>query len=79
MAAKTRKSLPERRAEKLSQIEKLKEQLAELQGAAAEHIGRLAVKAGLADIAIDDAALLKELEVIANKFRPADQKPPGKK
>ena len=79
MAGKTRKSLPERRAEKLSQIQKLKGQLAELQDAAAEHIGRLAVKAGLADIAIDDGALLKELETIAGKFRPADQKPAGKK
>jgi hypothetical protein len=79
MAAKTRKSLPERRAEKLSQIEKLKKQLADLQEAAAEHIGKLAIKAGLADIAIDDGALIKELEAIAGKFRPADQKPPGKK
>jgi hypothetical protein len=79
MAAKTRKSLTERRAEKIAQIEKLKEHLADLREAAAEHIGKLAVKAGLADIAIDDAALLKELETIANRFRPAEQKPPGKK
>jgi DNA-binding protein H-NS len=79
MAAKTRKSILERRAEKLSQIEKLKQQLAELQDAAADRIGRIAIKAGLADLAIDDDALLKELETIANKFRPPEQKPPGKK
>ena len=78
MAKKTRKSLVERRTEKLSQIQQLKQEIAELQQGAAERIGRMAVKAGLADLAIDDAALLKEFQALANKFRPNDQKPPGK-
>ena len=40
------KNIIERRAKKLSQMQKLKEDLDKLANQSAEHIGRLAIKAG---------------------------------
>jgi hypothetical protein len=73
-----RKNIVERRAKKLSQIQKLKEELAKLEDQAADRIGRLAVKAGLGDLELDDAELAKEFEAIASKFRDGDAKSPAK-
>ena len=41
----------------------------------AERIGKIALAAGLDDLAIDDATLKKEFEAIASKFRGFQDKP----
>jgi hypothetical protein len=70
-----RKSLGDRRAEKLAQMEALKKQLAGLDAKASEHLGKLAVRAGLADLNLDDETLLREFQTIAGRFR-GNQKEP---
>lgn len=66
----SRKSIGERRTEKLAQIEELRRELVQLDAKAAERIGKLAVKAGLADLDLDDEALTRELQALAARFRP---------
>ena len=49
-------------------------ELAELESKAAERIGKIAIAAGLGDLDIDDAAMRKEFEAIASKFRKGEAK-----
>ena len=70
-----RKTLAERRAEKLAQLDALRKELAQLENKAAERIGRIAVRAGLADLDLDDEQLTQEFAAIAAKFRPSSTKP----
>jgi hypothetical protein len=49
-----RKSLTDRRAEKLAQLDAIKRDLAALETKAGERLGKLALKAGLADLDLDD-------------------------
>ncbi len=65
-----RKSLTDRRAEKLAQLDAIKKELAALELKAGERLGRLALKAGLADLDLDDDRLLEEFRAIAGRFRP---------
>lgn len=51
------------------EIAKLHEQLKAAETREAERIGRLALKAGLGDIEIEDSDLVEALEEIAGKFR----------
>ena len=51
-----RKKANERRAEVLAALEAAKRDVAELEAKDAARIGKLAVRAGLADLDIDDAA-----------------------
>lgn len=53
------------------EIAKLQEQLKAAETKEAERIGRVALKAGLGDIEIDDADLLAAFEELAGKFRKA--------
>ncbi|CAN7615070.1 conjugal transfer protein TraC [Devosia sp. LjRoot3] len=53
------------------EIAKLQEQLKAAETKEAERIGRVALKAGLGDIEIDEADLLAALEELAGKFRKA--------
>lgn len=64
-----KKTLSDRRAEKLSQLEALKKEIADLESKAAERIGRIAVKAGIGDLEISDADLAKEFAAVVSKFR----------
>ena len=64
-----RKSLSERKADKLAELNRIKAELAELESKAAARIGKIALAAGLGDFDIDDAELRKEFEAIASKFR----------
>jgi hypothetical protein len=64
-----RKTLSERKADKLAELNRIKAELAELESKAAERIGKIAIAAGLGDLDIDDAAMRKEFEAIASKFR----------
>ena len=73
-----RKNIVERRAKKLSQIQKLKEDLSKLEDQAVDRIGRLAVKAGLGELDIGDDDLAKEFASIASKFRGGTAEPAPK-
>ncbi len=64
-----RKTLSERKADKLAELNRIKAELAELESKAAERIGKLALSVGLGDLDIEDAELRKEFEAIASKFR----------
>ena len=64
-----RKTLSERKADKLAELNRIKAELAELESKAAERIGKIAIAAGLGDLDIDDAEMRKEFEAIASKFR----------
>lgn len=60
------------RATKLrDEIAKLQDQLKQAETREAERIGRLALKAGLGDIAIADSDLVKSFEELSAKFRKA--------
>jgi hypothetical protein len=72
-----RKNIVERKSEKLSQLKKLKEEIAKLESQAVDQIGRIAIKAGLTELAIDDDLLLKEFQAIAAKFREQSKEPTG--
>lgn len=70
-----RKSLGDRRAEKLAQMEALKKQLVELDAKAGERLGKLAVRAGLADLNLDDETLVREFQALAGRFRAHSKEP----
>ena len=52
-----------------AEIIKLQERLKEAEAREAERIGRLALKAGLGEIEIDDAKLIRAFEEMAKRFR----------
>lgn len=70
-----KRTLAERKSEKLAELAKIKQQIAAMDAKSAERIGKIALAAGLDDLAIDDATLKKEFEAIASKFRGFQDKP----
>lgn len=72
-----RKTLSERKADKLADLEKLKAEIQEIERKAAERIGKIAIAAGLGDLQISDADIRKEFEAIASKFRKSETKHPA--
>ena len=64
-----RKTLIARRAGKLAQLDTLKAQIAEMEEKAAQHLGKLAVRAGLADLDLKDEELLRGFKAMAARFR----------
>ncbi|MEJ1117010.1 conjugal transfer protein TraC [Phyllobacterium sp. CCNWLW109] len=52
------------------EIALLQDQLRQAETREAERIGRLALKAGIGDIAIDETELLRAFEELAARFRP---------
>ena len=66
-----RKSLADRRAEKLAQLDASRRDLAALEVKAGERLGKLALKAGLGELDVDDDTLLEEFQAVAARFRPA--------
>jgi len=64
-----RRTLLERKTEKLAELDRIKKELAEIEAKVAERLGRIAVSAGLGDLNIDETTLRKELEALAAKFR----------
>lgn len=69
-----RKTLSERKADKLAELKRIKAELAKIENKAAERIGKIAIAAGLGDLDIDDALMRKEFEAIASKFRNGEAK-----
>ena len=72
------KSLADRKSAKLEELEKIKHQLAKLETQAAESIGRLAIRAGIADLDISDEELIKEFNAITARFQKKSQTSKGK-
>ncbi|RWJ60800.1 MAG: TraC family protein [Mesorhizobium sp.] len=61
------------------EIARLQDQLKAAETREAERIGRLALKAGLGEIEIEEAALLSAFEDLAGRFRAGGGKSTGKK
>ncbi|RWJ39809.1 MAG: TraC family protein [Mesorhizobium sp.] len=61
------------------EIARLQEQLKAAETREAERIGRVALKAGLGEIEIEETALLAAFEDLAGRFRAGGGKPTGKK
>lgn len=61
------------------EIARLQDQLKAAEMREAERIGRVALKAGLGEIDIEEAALQAAFEEIARRFRGKGSKAPGKK
>ncbi len=57
------------------EIARLQDQLRQAETREAERIGRIALKAGLGEIEIDEMELQKALEELAARFRGQDAKP----
>ncbi len=64
-----RNTSDERQCEKLKKLDALKAQIAKMEGNATKRFGRLAIRAGLAELHLSDADILRELLAIAARFR----------
>jgi hypothetical protein len=64
-----RKTLSERRAAKLTKLDELKSQIAHMEEKAALRFGKLAIRAGLVELNLNESELLRELCAIAARFR----------
>lgn len=69
------KTLAERKADKLAELERIKAELAAIDIQAAARIGKVALACGLADLELDDAVLRQEFEAIAARFRKGQAQP----
>lgn len=69
-----RKTLAETRAEKLAQLEALKSEIEGIEDKEAKRLGRLSIKAGLADLKIPESDLLSALKELAGRFRESSKK-----
>jgi hypothetical protein len=65
----SRNTLSERRAAKLTKLDELKLQIAHMEEKAAARFGKLAVRAGLVELDLSEADLLRELLAIVARFR----------
>ena len=63
------KALSDRIADKRAALENLRKEIAALETKEATRLGKIAVAAGLAEIAIDEAALLAAFQEIAARFQ----------
>lgn len=64
-----RKPLGAVRSDKLAKLDDLKSQIAKMEGNATKRFGRLAIRAGITELHLSDADLLRELLAIAARFR----------
>ena len=67
----SRTTTGERRATKLTKLDELKSQIAQMEHKAVVHFGKLAIRAGLVELDLSEADLLRELFAIAARFRSA--------
>ena len=65
----------ERRAAAIAAFEAAKQEVAELEAKEAARIGKVALRAGLADLDLSDATLLAEFQAMAGRFRDGTAKP----
>lgn len=71
MAKATRKTLKEKRIDALAAVEAAKAALAAIESATAERIGKLAIRAGMADIDLTDEQISAAFEKVVADFRKA--------
>ncbi|MBO0737979.1 MAG: hypothetical protein J2P48_15625 [Alphaproteobacteria bacterium] len=69
-----RKSLTDRRAEKLARLVSIRKKFAAIESKAGERLGRLSLRAGLGELNLDDDTLLKEFEALGGRFRPTSKR-----
>lgn len=69
-----RKTLAERRSEKLQELERIKGDLAKLEEKAATQIGKIAVRSGLADLELEEEQIAKEFATLVAKFQSKTEK-----
>ncbi|EKN6268423.1 TraC family protein [Serratia proteamaculans] len=62
-----RKTLADRRADALSELETAKARLAKLDNEAAERIGRIAIKSGLVNLELSDDDIRTEFDQIVQR------------
>ncbi len=70
-----RKKGPDRIAAAKAELAAARDRLAQVEAEEATRIGKLAIRAGLVDLGLDDAELAKEFEAIAARFRGKKPKP----
>lgn len=63
-----RKTLSERRADAISELETAKVRLAKLDNEAAERIGRIAIKSGLVNLELTDDQVWEEFDTIVERI-----------
>jgi hypothetical protein len=68
-----RKTASEGRSDKLVKLDGLRAQIEKIEGNATKRFGRLAIRAGLAELTLSDGDLLRELLAIAARFRNASE------
>jgi len=61
------------------EIARLQEQLKQAETRDAERIGRIALRAGIGEIEIEEADLLSAFEEVAGRFRGETKRAPGRK
>jgi len=71
-----RKNISQRRTDKLAKMNAIKEEVAKLEVLTGEHIGKLAIKAGLVDLNLSDNTLMKEFQAIVRRFLDEQKKSP---
>lgn len=64
-----RKTLAERKATAQAELKALQERMAKLEAEEAARIGKLAIKAGMGDLNLDDEEMLAELQKFVASFR----------
>ncbi|MGI4745731.1 MAG: TraC family protein [Janthinobacterium lividum] len=70
-----RKTIDSVRADKLAQLDAIRKEVLELDAKVGARIGKLAVKAGLADLGLEDDILTAEFAAIAGRFQAKQKKP----
>src|SRR5260364_169409 len=70
-----RKTFHEQRAEKLAQIDALRQTLIRLEHQSAQRIGKIAMRAGLAELDLRDETLFKEFHELAERFQSRQKAP----
>jgi len=70
-----RKTFHEQRAEKLAQIDAIKQALIRLEHQSAARIGKIAMRAGLAELDLNDETLFKAFQEIAGRFQSRQKEP----
>ena len=75
----TRKPIRVKRVEKKAQIEAMKKELAVLEDEEIQRMGKLALKAGLADLEVSDKELMEEFQAIACRFQKGEKEPISQK
>src|SRR5260363_250250 len=70
-----RKTFHEQRAEKLAQIDALRQTLIRLEHQSAQRIGKIAMRAGVAELGLRDETRFKAVQELAGRFQSSQKEP----